>query len=178
MNKINCEICMDLLPLVIDGVASEQSEQAVVEHTESCESCKEIFETYEKPKPDDTKIIKKIKSRLYSLASVLVVGGISVGSSLMLSGGQYYNILIMPVIGALSYFALKSKLHIVTIAVFAVSFIRNYLFRPHFQVGIFYAFVYCGLMLLGVLIAFLFDFGLKKENETTKQKKENENNES
>ncbi len=177
MNKLNCDICLDLMPLVIDGVASKQSEQAVVEHTQNCESCKQIFETYEKPKPNDTKILKKIKSRLYIIALVLITLGILFGSSLMISMGQYYNILIMPAIGALSYFALKSKLYVAALAVFAVSFVRNYIYWNQIQAGFLYAFIYCGLMLLGVLIAFLFEFGLRKETETTKQKKENESHE-
>ncbi len=164
MNKIDCDICLDLMPLVIDGVASEQSERAVFEHTATCQSCKEIFETYEKPKPDDSRVLKKIKSHFYKIASILVVFGILFGVSLMISGGEYYNILIMPAIGAVSYFVLKQKLYIVFIAVFAITFVRYYLvFVQGLKAGFTYGFIYCGLILLGVLIGFLFDFGLRKE---------------
>ena len=40
MNKIDCEICMDLIPLVKDGIASEESYKAVEEHVKECETCR------------------------------------------------------------------------------------------------------------------------------------------
>ena len=33
-NKIPCAVAQDLMPLVIDGAASEQSRQAVAQHVE------------------------------------------------------------------------------------------------------------------------------------------------
>ncbi len=44
MTKITCDICMDLMPLVQDGVASEDSENAVKKHISECESCKKIYD--------------------------------------------------------------------------------------------------------------------------------------
>ena len=32
MNKITCDMCIDLMPLVQDGVASEDSRNAVLQH--------------------------------------------------------------------------------------------------------------------------------------------------
>lgn len=43
MNKINCEICMDLIPLVKDGIASEESYKAVEEHVKECETCRQLY---------------------------------------------------------------------------------------------------------------------------------------
>ena len=42
MNKISCEICKDLIPLVKDGIASEDSVAAVEEHIKECENCKAL----------------------------------------------------------------------------------------------------------------------------------------
>lgn len=42
MNEISCEICMDLIPLVYDGVASKGSEAAVENHIAGCSSCREV----------------------------------------------------------------------------------------------------------------------------------------
>ena len=35
--KITCDMCLDLMPLVLDGLASEDSEKAVREHIAGCE---------------------------------------------------------------------------------------------------------------------------------------------
>ena len=39
MNKISCDMCMDLMPLVQDGVASADSIAAVKQHIENCPAC-------------------------------------------------------------------------------------------------------------------------------------------
>lgn len=41
--KITCEICDDLLPLVEDGIASEESRQAVFSHICKCEKCRRNY---------------------------------------------------------------------------------------------------------------------------------------
>ena len=41
--RIDCGICSDLLPLVEDGVACEQSREAVRRHMESCGACREKY---------------------------------------------------------------------------------------------------------------------------------------
>ena len=43
MTKITCDICMDLMPLVRDGVVSEDSVTAVMNHISDCEDCKKIY---------------------------------------------------------------------------------------------------------------------------------------
>ena len=42
-HNISCEICLDLMPLVKDEVASDDSKKAVYEHFENCSSCQEIY---------------------------------------------------------------------------------------------------------------------------------------
>ena len=44
MDKISCDICMDLIPLVKDGIASEDSCDAVTKHISKCEKCKVEFD--------------------------------------------------------------------------------------------------------------------------------------
>lgn len=40
---IPCGVCLDLIPLVRDGVASEESVQLVLDHTAVCPSCREAL---------------------------------------------------------------------------------------------------------------------------------------
>ena len=47
MDKISCDICMDLIPLVKDGIASEDSCDAVKKHISKCEKCKVEFDVIE-----------------------------------------------------------------------------------------------------------------------------------
>ncbi len=42
--KNDCNIVRDLMPLVIDGVASEESTQMVTEHVKDCEPCAKVYE--------------------------------------------------------------------------------------------------------------------------------------
>ena len=41
---MKCEIIRDLMPLHLDGLTSEESDQAIKEHLNGCEPCKEILE--------------------------------------------------------------------------------------------------------------------------------------
>ena len=43
MDKIKCEVIRDLMPLVADEVASEESKELVNEHMEDCEVCKAYY---------------------------------------------------------------------------------------------------------------------------------------
>lgn len=41
MNNVSCEIIQDLLPLYCDGVCSEESKKAILDHIQTCEKCRE-----------------------------------------------------------------------------------------------------------------------------------------
>ena len=42
--KRNCDMVRDLMPLCIDGAASEESQQVVAEHVAECKSCQQIYQ--------------------------------------------------------------------------------------------------------------------------------------
>ena len=44
MEQTKCDIVMDLLPLYVDGVCSEESKKIVEEHLKHCEECKQFLE--------------------------------------------------------------------------------------------------------------------------------------
>lgn len=46
--KISCEVVEDLLPLYVDGVASEESRRLVEEHAAECENCRRLLEEMQK----------------------------------------------------------------------------------------------------------------------------------
>lgn len=43
MNEITCGLCMDLIPLVRDGIASGESRDAVERHVQSCAACRKLY---------------------------------------------------------------------------------------------------------------------------------------
>ena len=65
MNKISCDMCMDLMPLVQDGVASADSIAAVEQHIENCPACKALFEGQIPIPSDSHRLIKKIQKQLH-----------------------------------------------------------------------------------------------------------------
>ena len=179
MNKISCDICKDLIPLVKDNVASEDSYNLVKKHIDECNKCKDLFdENIEvNQNMNDEKVISKIKSQLILIALILVILGSVIGVILSESEGMFYNILIMPIIGILAYSALRKKSYIVLLSMFA--FIYLYHLIKYMIDGIFdksqlvsslmapllWTSLYSGLCAIGMLIAFLLYIAFKKENK-------------
>ncbi len=50
--KNDCNIVRDLMPLVIDGVASDESREMVTEHVWQCEECSKVYSEYQKNLPE------------------------------------------------------------------------------------------------------------------------------
>jgi predicted anti-sigma-YlaC factor YlaD len=83
--SISCEIISDLMPLVKDKVASEDSIMLVSEHLKSCEKCKLEFESNAQaniPAVDDRRVVMAIKKRMMFGASALLLLGGSIGMAL------------------------------------------------------------------------------------------------
>ncbi len=130
MNKISCNICLDLMPLVKDGVSSEDSKLLVEKHLLECEDCEAIYSEFknmevEDLKIDNNKVLGKIKRKLYSLAGLILIMGSIIGVNLNNSQGIFYNFLIMPLLGGVAYLAFEKKAYLASILVFIISFIRQ-----------------------------------------------------
>ena len=48
--RIDCDIIKDLLPLYVEGLASEKSRTAIEEHLKECEECGRIYQEMREPK--------------------------------------------------------------------------------------------------------------------------------
>lgn len=178
MNKISCDICRDLMPLVKDEVASEDSKQAVYEHIKSCEECKNIYGEEVVFENSDKKILKDIKKNLTHICLVIIGLGILFGISLSANQFMFYNILIMPAIGYISYFSLKKKAIYVCVVVFVTVYLRwlydsfGYFLEGYFVQAfvppLWWSLIYLALTVSGVLIAALLHFGFRKEQKNEK----------
>lgn len=94
MNKINCNVIGDLLPLYVDGAVSEDTKKLVEEHLAECEECKKTAEdmgkelvlpVHETVAAAETSFLQKMKKNLTkrkiltAVVSVLVTAVVFVG---------------------------------------------------------------------------------------------------
>lgn len=78
----SCDVISDLIPLVKDNVASEDSIKLVMEHLKSCEKCKLEFESYALPiktEFNERRVVSSIKRKLFFVMSVLLLIGGTIG---------------------------------------------------------------------------------------------------
>jgi len=174
--SVSCRIIRDLIPLVKDGVASDDSARLVTEHVKRCEMCKAEFDLCEgaamEPHPSiqDEKIIAAIRRSIYATRLAVLFIGAVVGVALSNSMGMFYNLLIMPAVGALSLFVFQRKWYAAALAVLALTFgwqtvtgAVSYGFdRAALYEGVIYGAIYSALVGLGVLIAKLLTFAFGK----------------
>lgn len=174
MLNISCNVILDLIPLVKDGVASDDSTIIVNDHIKACASCKSEFETLHaintlQSSIKDKKIISAMKrSIVITQIMILVLGGIF-GIALSNSMGMFYNFIIMPIIGGVSVVTFKKKWYMTPIVIFTISYlwttvseiVSNGFEWIFLYSGLYYGTIYTVLVLLGVLIAMLLKITFK-----------------
>lgn len=171
MNKISCDMCIDLMPLVQDGVASEDSRNAVLQHLQECPDCRALYEG-EIPTPSNTKeILGKVKRRAQLFSAMVMMFGIFYGLMLTAGNGIFMNVIIMPIIGGIGYYLFRWKaLFTIPPLLLVTHFITNALglggegLMP-VEVVLWTA-IYCGFALVGFVIAALLHFAFKKEDNS------------
>ena len=173
MNKISCDVCMDLLPLVKDGIASEDSRLAVEEHIKDCEVCRmrqegELAES--SINADLERELGKLKRKLQIFSTVVMMFGVFFGVSLTASEGTFYNSLVMPVIGALGYVIFRWKaVYQVPLLLLVMHFLTSAfgVIRGMEDISvmgvIMWVAIYSIFVELGVLAAGLIHFAVRKE---------------
>lgn len=111
MYEISCEICMDLLPLVRDGAASEDSAAAVKHHIETCDRCRKLFsEAPMQEKPDRAldRAIKRVQAVSVAGGCLLVLLGICL-CELVMQGSSVFFLLAVAIIVGLLRMAVSKK---------------------------------------------------------------------
>lgn len=182
---ISCDIVRDIMPLVIDKVASEDSEAAVRWHIVHCEECRALFEEWndgerEKdiPLPNDQKIMAYVRRRAVLLIGFVTVLAAAVGIMMLETSLTFQNLLIMPIVGALSYCCFKKKGFFISAAVFLLTTARGlvqwqtlllylgeseaYHYDYTISVAVTYGVILGVLALVGATIAALLDFAFQK----------------
>lgn len=174
MNKITCDMCMDLIPLVKDGIASEDSKQAVEAHLKTCEACKKRYDgaiaESSLVNVDLELELGKLKRKLQTFSTVLMMFGVFFGLSLTASQEMFYNSLIMPVIGALGYVIFRWKaVYFVPVLLLITQCLINFFGMARgmeymaFVEILMWIGIYTIFVELGVLVAGLLHFAFRKE---------------
>lgn len=169
---IGCEICKDLLPLVQDGVASEESRAAVQAHLEHCAACRALADGAlpPLPAPDGAALLRRVRRGTRGFVLVALLAGALFGVGLSGSMNMFYNSLLMPAMGAAAYFVWRWKAAAVLPPLLAGMSLACWVLCWGWGVEaqplpgyLIWAAIYCVLALVGVAIAGLFHFALKKE---------------
>ena len=181
--KNECKIVSDLLPLYLENLVCEETENFIKNHLSECEACKKEFEalqngddlkeafkeettkTVENIKPFK-KIMKKMNMQVHSISYLLIIFFIFFGFLSMDSGDVFYNSLIMPIVGVFGYIIFRFrafyKLPILLLVINLLACLLNLadveLYDIFFWTVIFTVFVFAG-----IIIAFLIHFALRKE---------------
>ena len=110
--KISCAVCRDLLPLVQDGVASEESAALVRRHLEGCPACRGLAGEgngrkgeAEPTAADEARLFHRVRVTLSMRALALVAVGTAAAFLLRWDETFAYNLILMPAVGAVLYAA-------------------------------------------------------------------------
>ncbi len=90
MMKNNCEIVQDLLPMYVEGLTSESSNQFIEEHIESCQECLNYLKSIEQDLPfvetfyshaeiEDQELVRDIKQRIKNRTFIVALIGMLIG---------------------------------------------------------------------------------------------------
>lgn len=176
---MNCNVILDLIPLVKDGVASVDSASLVHQHIKICPSCMAEYEGVEITRLEqaaikDEKIIYAIKQRIFITQLIILTVGAMIGVALSNSMAMFYNLIIMPVIGGIALLMFKKKWYIALLFIFTLTYLWQtisvivvdgftwYALYP----GLFYSTIYTFLVGLGMIISILLSFTFSKEGGT------------
>lgn len=170
MNTITCDLCRDLIPLVRDGIASEDSRAAVEAHIARCEACRAVYQAPAAP-ADGQGAFAALWRKLRLLAVMAMMLGIFVGMSFTASQELFYNALLMPLIGGLGFLVFRWKalyrlpplLFLSGLAVEGLSLLRGLEALDPLSLLLWTA-IYSGFAAVGMVIAALLCFALKKED--------------
>lgn len=169
MNKISCDLCMDLIPLVHDGVASRDSMQAVQDHIRLCPHCRLLFDGELPVPPNPQKTLLQLQNKLRLFSAMLLMFGMFWGLTLTAKDSLFYNTLIMPAVGFVGYHLFHIKaLYWVPALLLATHLATNALGFGGEYLDLSAVFLWTGLYCLfagiGFAVAALLAFAFKKED--------------
>ena len=182
--KTECSVVRDLLPLYIEDMVSAETAQYINEHLKNCNECQAELANLRKgaelstveaksvTRSEDAKPFKKMMKRMnrqfYSIAYAALIFLIFLGFGWTAGNNLMYNSLIMPIVGIFGYYVFKWKavykvpvlLLLIDLAIFAFQLIEI-----GFADTLMWTMLYAIFVLVGMAIAFLLHYALRKEEK-------------
>lgn len=176
MTEITCDVCMDLLPLVQDGIASEDSKKMVEQHIKNCSACAKLYDVNAVPAVNSEKIFMRFKRKVQAFFAMLIMFGLFFGLGLTDGSEMFYNSLIMPIIGVLGYVVFRWKaLYVLPVLmfvmhgmIFVLNIIRRVEYRDFYSL-VMWTVIYSIFVIVGIVIAGLLHYAFGKENGHEKE---------
>lgn len=109
MSKISCDICLDLMPLVRDGVAGADSRAAVEAHISNCEDCRAVFEQGS-PECDSEQALRKTIKNIQRVCKAVLIGAALLGivlCEMVMQGSSMIFVLLCWLVSVLMRFAVR-----------------------------------------------------------------------
>lgn len=166
MNTFDCDLYLDLMPLVKDGVASDASRTALEMHLMECESCRELYDSMpdtavEQDESKVKKTLEKIRDRYKRKLMALIVLGVLAGALLTATRNMFLTVAIFPFVGLAAYFVWRARSLFVPLVVFSASWLLLALRDGNPVEAVGWSFNYAYACLVGVIaggvIAFVFE---------------------
>ncbi len=157
-----CGIVQDLIPLVNDGVASQESQIFVKKHCESCEECRALLEN--PPHYDSQNLNKKWRKKLRITWIGFLILMILIATSFSATQYQFQNFILIPLIGGIGYWLLRKKVYVLYILVF-ISQMGIALFQQEsFNGMMMYVVIYWFFMTIGIIIGGCYCYAFSRRN--------------
>ena len=130
--EFDCDLYMDLMPLVKDGAASDTTRRALEAHLRECPNCRELYDTI--PETEVTmdegrvkRVMEKIRQRYQRSLLVLGVISVLVGVLLTMTRNMALSVAIFPLVGLGAYFLWRSRSLFIPLLVFSGSWLLLFL---------------------------------------------------
>jgi len=107
MAQYDCDLILDIMPLVKDGAASETTRRILGEHIATCESCLKVYaslpQTMAQPQEAAVKTLQKIRRKMTVSAWLIMIFATMVGGLLTMTEHMGYNVILFPLVGAAAF---------------------------------------------------------------------------
>ena len=128
MTHFDCDVYIDLMPLVKDGAASFATQKALNDHLAECDSCRALYDSLPAAptSPDNADAAKTLaRLRRNAALGLLLVAIVGATVGLALNGGEelFYNVLILPAVGCAAYYALRKYSLLAPVGMFGLTFV-------------------------------------------------------
>ncbi|MFF2889178.1 hypothetical protein [Paenibacillus sp. NPDC057967] len=174
--KVTPDVIRDLIPLVKDGVASSDSVALVDHYMKHDPDIREEYDSYggilpERDDSKDQRIVAGIKRGVVMTQLFILLVGATIGIAMTGSFGMFYNLVIMPFVGALAVFSMKRAWSLaMPLIVFAGAYVYQFMssvfsggWNPIvWGTSLPYSSIYALLTAVGVLIGLLLQFAFQK----------------